>query len=156
QLSDISPVAMATYLLGRLAQFVPVLIGISIAIFVIMRVLPGDVAVMVLVGPEGKGSVTPAQLAAVRRELQLDRPLAAQYLDWSWRLLHLDAGSSLRTKKPVLDEIKTRAPLTIELAALTTLISLALALPIGVLSAARRNSWLDYLLRVFAIGGLAM
>ena len=114
---------MGSYLAGRLLQFVPVLFGVSIAVFVILRVLPGDVAVLVLVGPEGKGSVTPQQLAAVRQELNLDRPLPEQYGVWLAGLARGDAGHSLRTKQPVFEEIARRAPLTIELAALSVLMA---------------------------------
>ncbi|MBI4307475.1 MAG: ABC transporter permease [Chloroflexi bacterium] len=147
---------MQAYIVRRLLLFVPVLLLVSLIIFTVMRVAPGDVAILVLSGPEGEGSYSPEDLEKVRRQLGLDKPLVQQYVDWITGLVRLDAGISLYKKVPVMEEIGRRLPLTLELAVLTLLVSLALALPLGIISALRQNTWLDYLIRVVSIGGITM
>ncbi len=147
---------MRQYIVRRLFQFIPVLIGVSIIVFIIMRVVPGDVALMILVGPEGQGEVDPKQLEALREELGLKDPLYQQYGKWVGGLVQGDWGTSLRTDTDVLDEIWRRFPLTLEITILTILISTMIALPLGILMAIRQDTWLDYLARIVTISGLAM
>lgn len=145
------------YIARRLLVLVPTLALISIIIFAIMRVLPGDVATMILMGPGGDaGAARPEDVAKIKNELGLDRPLPVQYADWMAGLLRLDAGRSLWSREPVVTEIRRRLPLTMELALLTTVISMAVAIPTGVVAAVKQGTWLDYVSRVFAIIGLAM
>jgi peptide/nickel transport system permease protein len=149
---------MGTYIVRRLFGLIPILIGISIIVFLIMRMLPGDVAAMILMGG-GEDSTSGASAEAVaqlRDQLGLNQPLYQQYLDWVWGLLHLDAGVSLWTDKPVFQEIGSRLPLTIELALMGLTLSLLIAIPVGVISALRQNTWLDYLFRSVSIAGLAV
>ena len=149
---------MGTYIVRRLFGLIPILIGISIIVFLIMRMLPGDVAAMILMGG-GEDSTSGASAEAVaqlREQLGLNQPLWQQYLDWVWGLLHLDAGDSLWTGKPVFHEIGSRLPLTIELALMGLTLSLLIAIPVGVISALRQNTWLDYLFRSVSIAGLAV
>lgn len=146
---------MRQYIIRRILLLVPVLVGVSLIIFTLMRVLPGDVAVMMLSG-SGQTAVDPAAAAKLRQDLGLDKPLYEQYLTWVWQLVHLDAGKALRTDVPVFQEILRRLPLTLELAALSVLLSLVIALPLGVISALRQDTWVDYVFRVVSIGGLAM
>ncbi|MBI2909054.1 MAG: ABC transporter permease [Chloroflexi bacterium] len=146
---------MRQYILRRILLLIPVLVGVSLIIFTLMRVLPGDVAVMMLSGG-GQTAVDPEAAAKLRRELGLDRPIYVQYVDWVWQLVHLDAGKALRTDIPVFQEILRRLPLTLELAALSVIVSLLISLPIGVISALRQDTWVDYVFRVVSIGGLAM
>ncbi|MFH1486203.1 MAG: ABC transporter permease [Chloroflexota bacterium] len=145
---------MHKYLARRLLVLLPTVIGLSIIIFLLMRVMPGDVARMILVGPEGEGTYDEAAYQALQNELGLNRPIYVQYLDWSWRLLNLDAGRSLRYNRPVAQEIVSRFPVTLELALLTTLISLTVGIPLGVLSAIRQNRLSDYAARIISIAGL--
>ncbi len=147
---------MQAYIVRRLLLFVPVLLLVSLIIFTMMRVAPGDVAILVVAGPEGEGKYSPEDLENVRRQLGLDKPLVQQYVDWITGLARLDAGTSLYKKVPVMEEIGRRLPLTLELAVLTLFVSLALALPMGIVSALRQNTWLDYLIRVVSIGGITM
>ncbi|MEK7872332.1 MAG: ABC transporter permease [Chloroflexota bacterium] len=147
---------MQQYVVRRLLLFVPVLLLVSLIIFTVMRVAPGDVAILVVAGPEGEGRYSQEDLENVRRQLGLDKPLVQQYVDWITGLARLDAGMSLYKKVPVMEEIGRRLPLTLELAVLTLLVSLALALPMGIVSALRQNTWLDYLIRVVSIGGITM
>ena len=147
---------MQAYIVRRLLLFVPVLLLVSLIIFTMMRVAPGDVAILVVAGPEGEGKYSPEDLENVRRQLGLDKPLVQQYVDWITGLARLDAGTSLYKKVPVMEEIGRRLPLTLELAVLTLFVSLALALPMGIVSALRQNTWLDYIIRVVSIGGITM
>lgn len=149
---------MANYALRRLIGLIPILIGISIIVFLIMRMLPGDVAAMILMGggEDSTAGVSQETIDALREQLGLNQPLWQQYLDWAWGILQLDAGLSLWTQRPVFEEIFRRLPLTLELAMIGLTISLAVALPVGIISALKQNSWVDYLFRSFSIAGLAL
>ncbi|MBI4307598.1 MAG: ABC transporter permease [Chloroflexi bacterium] len=147
---------MKRYLVSRLLTAALSLVGVSLIIFAVMQVLPGDVARAILVGTSGEGSATPEKIAALRKELGLDQPVHIQYLNWAWGLLRLDVGRSLTTGFPVFEEVKNRLPLTLELAALTVLFGTLLSIPMGVVSAIRQNTWLDHLMRVIAVAGIAM
>lgn len=145
---------MLRYLSRRLILAVPTLLGVGAAVFLLLRVLPGDVVEIKLKGDYG-ANVTPAQLELARHQLGLDRPLAAQFADWMAGALRLDLGRSMWTDQPVAREIGIRFPLTLELAVLATLIGVALALPLGTLAAVFRNRPVDYLVRLFTLLGLA-
>ena len=144
------------YVVRRLAATIPTVLLVSIIIFALMRVLPGDVAAMILMGPEGEGSASEEQLQVIRTELGLDDPLPLQYARWIGGLLVLDVGDSLWSGEPVFTEIKTRMGLTLELGLLATLVSLVIALPSGVIAAVRRGTWMDYSARLFSILGLSI
>lgn len=147
---------MQRYIVRRLLQFIPVLFLVSVGIFLIMRVVPGDVALMILVGPDGTGTVDPKQLEALRTQLGLNDPLYMQYFHWVGGVLTGDWGQSLRSQTPVWEEITNRFPLTFEMCTLTVIISVSIALPLGILMAMRQNSPIDYVARFVSIGGLAM
>lgn len=147
---------MRQYIARRLLVFIPVAVVVSLMIFLLMRVIPGDVALIILTGEGGGGQVSQEALADMRHQLGLDQPLYQQYVSWVWGMLHLDAGNSLWTGRPVFDEIAKRLPLSIELAVLSGLVSLAIAIPVGTLSAIRQDTWVDYLFRFVTIGGIAM
>lgn len=149
---------MRQYILRRLLLLVPTLVGVSIVIFLAMRVVPGDVALLIVTGggDSSGGFIQKDALETVRKELGLDKPLHLQYLDWMRDVLTLSGGRSLWSGKPVVEEIKRRFPVTLELAALTFLISIVIAIPSGVLSALRQDTWSDYAVRVVTIGGIAM
>lgn len=149
---------MGTYIARRLLSLIPIFIGISLVVFVIMRMMPGDVAAMILMGGDEEGStgVDAAALQALRDQLGLDAPLHRQYLSWVWGMLTLDAGDSLWSGRPVFEEILDRAPLTLELALLALSVSLVIAIPIGILSALKQDTWIDYLFRAVSISGLAL
>jgi peptide/nickel transport system permease protein len=145
------------YILRRLLGLVPILIGISLLVFVLMRMLPGDVAQMLLMGDADKASgVSNDAVNALRLKLGLDLPLYQQYLHWIGGLLRLDAGNSLWSGQPVFAEIAERLPLTIELALLALVIGAGLAIPVGIFSALRQDSWADYVFRSITIAGLAI
>ena len=120
-----------------------------------MRVIPGDVALLILGGDDG-GRIDRVQLAAMHRQLGLDQPLLVQFGHWLWGVLHFDFGNSLWTGRPVMAELLTRLPLSLELAVLATIVSVLLAIPLGMVAAVRQDTWVDYVVRVVSIGGLAI
>ncbi|MCC6179589.1 MAG: ABC transporter permease [Chloroflexi bacterium] len=140
---------MHLYVLRRLLIAIPTIIGVTLLIFIAMRVLPGD-PLSTLEG-ESIGSVqlTPEQIAAARASLGLDRPYYVQYLSWMGDVLRGNFGTSFWRGEPLIELISRRAPITIQIAIMAVLLSWAIGLPIGMLSAARRNSALDYATRVF-------
>ncbi len=146
---------MRTYLIRRLLLFVPVLLGVTLLVFVVMRVMPGDVAMSIL-NPDGNSDVDPARYEKLREELGLNRPLYQQYGSWIVGIARGDWGHSLRTQAPVLAEIKARLPLTMEITLLTVLAAISIGIPLGVLMAIRQDGWADYVLRILSIGGVAI
>ncbi len=145
---------MRTYILKRLLLIVPTLLGAATLVFVIMRVIPGDVALLILGGDQGQ--IDQKQLVAMRQQLGLDQPLYVQFGTWLWGVLRFDFGKSLWTGQPVIDELAIRLPLSLELALLATLVSVIISIPLGMLAAVRQDSWVDYFVRVVSIGGLAI
>jgi peptide/nickel transport system permease protein len=144
-----------TYLAKRLLLILPTLLGVAAVVFVIMRVIPGDVTLLIL-GGDQTGRIDPQQLAAMRHQLGLDQPIAVQFGAWLWGVLRFDFGTSLWTGQPVLQEVLLRLPLSLEVAVLATVVSVVLAVPLGMLAAVRQDSWVDYVIRVVSIGGLAI
>jgi peptide/nickel transport system permease protein len=145
---------MRTYLLKRLLLIVPTLVGAAALVFLIMRVIPGDVALLILGGDSAQ--IDQRQLTAVRQQLGLDQPVLVQFGTWLWGILRLDFGNSLWTGQPVIQELLIRLPLSLQLALFATLVSVLIAIPLGMLAAVRQDTWVDYAVRVFSIGGLAM
>lgn len=145
---------MTTYVVGRLLLMIPTLLGVAILTFVIMRLVPGDI--VELRYASGGAGVSQELIDQERRLLGLDKPMAAQFGDWMLGIARLDFGQSLWTGRSVTDEIATRLELSLELAVLATLLAIALAVPLGVLAAIRQDTWVDYAIRIFSIGGLAM
>ena len=148
---------MGPYILRRLLTMIPVLIGVSLVIFTIMRIAPGDVASMILVGEDGgQGRVDDEALNALREQLGLNKPYHVQYYEFVKGLVQLDPGTSLWTNRPVLEVLKGRLGVTIELALLALVFSLVIAIPLGVLSAVYQDRWVDYVFRIISIAGLSI
>ena len=137
----------------RVVDLLLVAWGVSVLTFLMIHLVPGD-TVQVMLGANAETS--PEQIAAVRAQLGLDRPLVVQYLLWAGRALHGDLGRSVWTGAPVMGEIRARLGVTVELTVLSLVVSAALGLPIGCLMAATRRRWADYLLRVVSIGGITV
>src|SRR6516162_1200960 len=129
------------------------LFGISIVIFFLLRVLPGNIVDILF---DAAGFVDPADKANLERDLGIDQPLVVQYLRWIGGLLHGDLGYSYVSEKPALDEILPRIPITAKLAALALAFSVLFGVPLGIISAVRQDSGLDYALRVVSLSGLSM
>jgi len=142
---------MLQYILRRILLIIPVMLGVSVIVFSIMVMTPSDPALLML----GEHA-PPEQVRALRERLGLDQPVVVQYVRWLSRVVQLDFGRSIRSGRPVLEEILQRLPATIELALLATLVSIVIGVPIGVLSATRPNSVVDHSATVLAFTGLAM
>jgi len=132
---------------------VPTLIGVAILTFVVMRLVPGDIVELRYAG--SGGAVAQEVIDLERRTLGLDKPMALQFVDWMAGLARGDLGTSLWTGRSVTDEVMLRLGLSLELAIISTLIAVALAIPAGVLAAVRQDTWVDYALRLTSIGGLS-
>ena len=146
---------MRKYVVRRVLLFIPTLVGVSIAIFIILRVIPGDIASIILGGPSGEGAYSLEELEDLREQLGLNRPIVVQYLDWAWGVIRGDLGDSYLLSRPISDEWRRQFPVTLQLAFFTALVVSSIAIPIGILAAIKRDSWLDVVLRGWAILGLA-
>jgi len=144
---------VATYLIRRFLLMLLTLFGISVLIFVMLRLVPGNIADVIF---SAAGMIDPAEKAGLERELGLDQPIIVQYLHWIGGLMHGDLGYSYVTEKPALAEILPRIPITAKLAGLALAFSTLIGVPLGVLSAVRQNTILDYVVRVVSLSGLSM
>jgi peptide/nickel transport system permease protein len=142
---------MFQYILKRLLGLLPVLFGITLLVFMFLHLIPGDPAT-VLLGERG----TPEQVEFVRARLGLDRPLPLQYLAFLASLLRWDLGNSIISGIPIIDEITTRWPATLELSVAAMLVALLLGIPAGILAAVRKNSWLDNLTMSCSLIGVSL
>src|SRR2546423_7251124 len=143
---------MARMLGRRLAVAVPVLFGVSLLVFLILHLIPGDPAQIMLFG----SNPTPQQVQDLRVELGLDKPLPVQYALYLGRLLHGDLGQSFITGRPIAEEIAARFPSTLELTLAAMLIAVLIGVPIGILGGVRPNSWADRVSSGFAVLGVAV
>jgi peptide/nickel transport system permease protein len=143
---------MAQYIARRLLLAVPVLVGVSLLVFVMARVLPGDV----FTARAGSTGITAEDRERMRHEAGLDRPLLTQYLDWASHAVRLDLGDSLWNKRSVNHELARALPVTLELTVLATLIGVSIALPLGILSAAMQGTVVDHLARFLGVLGLSV
>jgi len=137
----------------RVLLYIPIILLVTVLVFLLMRVIPGDPALLILAGTSGDGSFKKEDLLKLRAELGTDRPLHAQYGTWLWGLVHGDLGISLFYRTPIKKELGPRIPATLELAFLAVLISVVLAVPLGALSAVKQGSMLDYLTRMLTFTG---
>ena len=142
---------MKTYVIRRVLQLIPVLFGISVLIFAVMKMIPGDVISGIL-GVDA----TPELRAQLEEIYGLNRPYVVQYLDWIGGVLHGDFGESIRTAEPILPQILTRFQVTAELTILADINSWFIAIPLGILAAVKRNSLADRFVRVFALLGVSV
>lgn len=145
---------MRQYALKRLGLFFPTILLVTVIVFVVMRLIPGDVCLAIL--SDGEASFTQEELTDCRVELDLDRPLAIQYFDWIGGAVQGDFGDSLWFKAPVMEELGERIPVTVELTILAMLIAVVFAVPLGIVSALKPESWVDYAARVFTLVGISM
>ena len=144
---------MLAYIVRRLGLMLVTLFGISIVVFVLLRIVPGNIVDILF---DATGFVDPADKASLERELGIDQPLVLQYLHWIGGLLRGDLGYSYVSEKPALEEILPRIPITARLAALALLFSASIGIPLGVISAVYQGSRIDYALRVVSLSGLSL
>jgi peptide/nickel transport system permease protein len=143
---------MLTYLRRRLLLAVPVVLGVSVVVFSIVHLLPGDPVVAILSG----ANATPEQVAELRAQLRLEDPLAVQYLRFLGRAATGDFGRSIFSRRPVMDEIADQLPSTLQLAGTAIAIAAAIGLALGLAAAVHRDRWVDRLAMVVALGGVSM
>jgi peptide/nickel transport system permease protein len=146
---------MARYALNRFLLMIPTLLGVVVLVFVLLRVLPGDVVEMRFASGQNQ-FVDQQLLAAERAKLGLDKPIWLQFVDYLWGLARLDLGRSMWTGSPITEEIQLRLALSLQLALMATAVATLLAIPLGIVAALRQDTWIDYVVRVFSIAGLAM
>ena len=149
---------MTAYVIRRLLLMIPTLLVVSIVVFLMIRFIPGDVveimAFRMVQSQSGGGE--PVSIESIRRSLGLDLPIHVQYAEWMKGIITRgDFGKSLWTGRPVIQEMLKRIPVTFELGLLAFIIAMVVALPVGIISAIRQDSWLDYIGRSFAIISLA-
>jgi peptide/nickel transport system permease protein len=144
---------MYRYIISRILLVFPTLIGAAALVFLLMRLVPGDICLVRL--GSGGTSFTQAALATCHAEIGIDRPWILQFLDFLWGLARLDFGKSMWSGKPVVMEIATRFPISLEVAILATVIAVSIAIPLGTISALKQNTWIDLVVRTFSIAGLA-
>src|SRR5262249_41565944 len=144
---------MYRYVIKRVLMVIPTLLGAAALVFVLMRLIPGDVCVVRL-GSSG-GTFDPKAIAQCHAELGMDRPVIMQFIDFVWGFLRLDFGTSMWSGAPVTTEIMARLPISLEIAILATVIAIAIAIPLGAVSAVKQNTWIDHVVRVLAVGGIA-
>jgi len=142
-----------TYVAQRLVIALLTLLGMSMVIFTLLRLAPGDIVDILF---STAGFVSPSEKQAIMKELGIDRPYWVQYLDWLRQIVTGDLGKSYRYDQPAWQIIRPLVPVTLELAALSTLFAVLIGVPAGVVSAVRQDTTLDYVLRVFSLAGLSM
>ena len=146
---------MGRYTVKRISLFIPTVLLMTILVFVVMRIIPGDPAISILEG-DGGGSYTIEDLERVRAELGTDRNLFIQYVDWIGGIMQGDFGDSFWFKSPVMTELGDRIPRTLELAVMAIVIAVLFSVPLGIMSAIKPDSWLDLGARTFTIIGIAI
>jgi len=145
---------MGIYILKRLLLMIPTLFGVAVVVFFLLRVAPGDIVELKYAG---SGTFAPKEaLDRERAQLGLDKPLTQQFVVWIVGITRLDFGNSMWTGRPITDEIKIRLELSLQLALMATFVAVLIAVPCGTLAALKQDSWIDYGVRIFAIGGLAV
>jgi peptide/nickel transport system permease protein len=134
---------------------IPTLLGVAVLVFVLLRVLPGDVVEMRFASGQNQ-FLDQKMLDAERAKLGLDKPIWQQFVAYLTGLLRLDFGRSMWTGSPISEEIKLRFALSLQLALMATLVATVLAIPLGIVAALRQDTWVDYFVRIFSIAGLAI
>jgi peptide/nickel transport system permease protein len=144
---------MYRYIVNRILLVIPTLLGAAALVFALMRLIPGDVCLVRL--GSGGTSFSEQALQGCHAELGLDRPWIVQFGQFLWGMLHFDFGVSMWSGKPVVDEIASRFPISLEVALIATFIAVFLAIPLGTISALKQNTWIDLVVRSISIAGIA-
>lgn len=145
---------MLRYTIRRFLMMIPTLFGVAVLVFVLLRAMPGDIVELRMLMDGGQ--VSPEALATERARLGLDKPLLYQFYDWITGIMVGDFGTSMWTGRPVIDEIGSRLPLSLQVAIMATVLAVAISIPLGTIAALYNNTWIDHVIRTFAIAGLAI
>jgi len=136
---------MGTYIIRRILQMILIMLLVTVIVFLMVRLLPGDPILMFL-SSQDLEQITQEQIDHLKHELGLDRPMIIQYFEWLGQVSHGDLGRSLINRNKIIDDVKRRLPITFQLGALAFIISILIGIPVGVVAAVTRGSWLDNLL----------
>jgi len=145
---------MSKYIIKRLVLMIPTLFGAAILVFFLLRAIPGDVCEIRLAGTGLYAD--PAEIALCQKNLGLDQPLIVQFFDFIFGYFKGDLGISMWTGAPVLEEIGLRFELSLQVAIMATFVAVIIAIPFGIISAVKQDTWIDYVVRAFSIAGIAM
>jgi peptide/nickel transport system permease protein len=145
---------MLRYTIRRLFLMIPTLLGVAVLVFLLLRMLPGDIVELRFL-VDG-GTITPEALMAERQRLGLDKSLVWQFYDWMTGIFVGDFGISMWTGRPVIEEIGSRLGLSLQVAIMATVLAVSISIPLGTVAALFKNTWIDHTIRVFAIAGLAV
>ncbi|HKY87377.1 MAG TPA: ABC transporter permease [Pseudorhodoplanes sp.] len=145
---------MLQYVVKRVLLTIPTLLGVAVLVFFMLRVVPGDVVEVKLRGDGG--SVSQQTIDAERKRLGLDKPLMTQFGQWMVGVATFNYGISMWTERPVMEEIRLRLELSMQVAIMATLIAVFIAIPLGTMAALFRDTWIDYVVRIVTIGGLSI
>jgi len=145
---------MGRYIIKRLLLMIPTLFGVAVLVFLVLRVAPGDIVELKYAG---SGTFAPKEaIERERTQLGLDKPWAQQFALWIGGIARLDFGRSMWTGRAITEEIKLRLELSLQLAIMATIVAILIAIPCGTVAALKQDTWVDYLVRIFAVGGLAI
>jgi len=144
---------MHRYIVSRILLVFPTLLGAAALVFILMRLIPGDICLVRL--GSGGASFSAQALATCHAEIGVDKPWLLQFVNFFWGLARGDFGISMWSGKPVIQEIATRFPVSLEVAVLATVIAISIAIPLGTISALKQNTWIDLLVRTVSIAGIA-
>ena len=147
---------MQAYIAKRCLLFIPTLLLATLLAFLLLRIIPGDPALVKLAGETGDASFTQAELHDLQVKLGTDRPLYVQYGKWVWGMLRLDFGQSMFFEEPVAEDLAAKFPITLELTVLAMLIATIIAVPLGLVSAIKQDTPADYIARIISITGVAL
>jgi peptide/nickel transport system permease protein len=144
---------VTTYLLRRIGFTVPVLLGVSVLVFLMIRMVPGDVIDRIM-GPDVR--ITAERRADLERIFGLDRTMPEQYLSWLGGVVRGDLGTSLLSRRPVAADLRARLPVTLQLGLMSLAVALLIGVPLGLAAALRRDTWVDYLATLLALIGMSI
>ncbi len=145
---------MHQYIVKRLLMMIPTLFGAALLVFFLMRAIPGDVCQLRLAGTGA--TFDPEALRLCQIELGLDKPIVGQFFAWIGGFFVGDFGTSMWTNQPIVSEISLRFQVSLQIALMATVVSILISIPMGIISAVKRNTWIDYCVRAFSIAGIAM
>ncbi len=145
---------MYQYIVKRVLLMVPTLLGAAVFVFILLRLIPGDICELRMAG-EG-AYVDEAALATCRANIGIDKSIFLQFVDFMWGFVKFDLGTSMWTGQPIGYEIGIRFELSLQIAIMATVVSVLIAIPLGTLSAVKQDTWIDYIVRGFSIAGIAM
>ena len=145
---------MRQYILKRLLLMIPTLFGVAVMVFLLLRVVPGDIVELKY---GGTGTFAPREaMEREREELGLNQPLWRQFAGWMWGAVRFDFGKSMWTGRPITQEIAVRLELSLQLAVMATIVAILLSVPLGTIAALKQDTWIDYAVRIFSIAGLSI